>query len=95
MEGLDPSLNAPTRLHLMTLVAAVTEVEFGTLRDELAVSDSVLSKHLSALAEVGYLRSRKGVRAGRRTTWVALTSTGRAALRAHVATLRSIIARVE
>ena len=95
MEGLDPSIHAPARLHLMTLLAAVTEVEFVTLRDELAVSDSVLSKHLSALAEVDYVRTRKGVRAGRRTTWIALTNTGRTALRRHVTTLRSLIAHID
>jgi DNA-binding MarR family transcriptional regulator len=95
MDGLDPSIHAPARLHLMTLLAAVTEVEFVTLRDELAVSDSVLSKHVSALVEVGYVRSRKGMRAGRRTTWIALTKTGRTALRTHVTTLRSLIAHID
>jgi DNA-binding MarR family transcriptional regulator len=39
----------------------------------LDVSDSVLSKHLGALEEVGYLRRHKGVRHGRRTTWISLT----------------------
>ena len=95
MDGLDPSINPPTRLHLLTLLAAVTEVEFVTLRDQLGISDSVLSKHLSALVEVGYVRSRKAVRAGRRTTWIALTNEGRVSLRAHVTTLRSMIAHVE
>jgi DNA-binding MarR family transcriptional regulator len=51
----------------------------------------VLSKHVSALAEAGYVHSRKGVRDGRRTTWIALTSSGRKALREHVAALRQLI----
>jgi DNA-binding MarR family transcriptional regulator len=95
MDGLDPVITAPTRLHLMTLLAAVTEVEFATLRDELAVSDSVLSKHVSSLVDVGYVRNRKSVMSGRRTTWIALTGRGRKALRAHVSTLRSMIAHIE
>ena len=33
--------------------------------------------------------------AGRRTTWISLTPTGRAALRGHVAALRALIADVE
>jgi hypothetical protein len=37
------------------------------------------------------VRSRKGVRAGRRTTWIGLTSAGRKALREHVAALRRLI----
>ena len=91
MDGLDPLIHPPTRLQLVTMLAAVSEAEFATLRTALEVSDSVLSKHVSALADAGYVRSRKGVRAGRRTTWIELTSTGRKALREHVAALRRLI----
>lgn len=79
----------------MTTLTAVSEAEFATLRDTLDVSDSVLSKHLSTLGEVGYVASRKGVHRGRRTTWISLTPTGRRALSAHVAVLRELIAGVE
>jgi DNA-binding MarR family transcriptional regulator len=92
---LDPILQAPARLRLMTMLTAVSEAEFVTLREHLAVSDSVLSKHVSALAAEGYVRSRKGVHAGRRTTWISLTPSGRGALKAHVAALRELIADVE
>jgi DNA-binding MarR family transcriptional regulator len=95
MTDLDPHIHAPARLRLMTMLTAVSEVEFATLREGLEVSDSVLSKHVSALAEVDYVRSRKGVHRGRRTTWIAITPTGRRALNDHVATLREIIATVE
>jgi len=54
----------------------------------------VLSKHLSSLGEAGYVRLRKGVHQGRRTTWVALTTRGRRAVSAHVAALRRLIADV-
>ncbi|HEX4472467.1 MAG TPA: transcriptional regulator [Nocardioides sp.] len=94
MTDLDPQIQTPTRLRLMTMLTAVSEVEFAALRDGLAVSDSVLSKHVTALNAGGYVRSRKGVHRGRRTTWVALTSHGRRALRDHVAALREIIAVV-
>lgn len=92
---LDPTIHAPARLRLMTMLTAVSDAEFATLRDGLDVSDSVLSKHVSALAAQGYLRSRKGVHAGRRTTWVGLTATGRRALRDHVAALRALIDAVD
>ena len=91
MPELDPLIHAPARLQVVTTLSAVSEAEFATLRAALEVSDSVLSKHISALAEAGYVRSRKGVRAGRRTTWIALTSNGRKALREHVAALRQLI----
>ena len=73
MAELDEHIVAPARLKLMTTLTAVSEAEFATLRETLDVSDSVLSKHLGALEEVGYLRRHKGVRRGRRTTWISLT----------------------
>ncbi len=95
MGELDSYLLAPARLKLMTLLTAVSEAEFSTLRTALEVSDSVLSKHVTALASVGYLRSRKGSHLGRRTTWIGLTGAGRKALGAHVAELRELIAGVD
>jgi DNA-binding MarR family transcriptional regulator len=95
MADLDAILQPPTRLKLMSMLTAVTEAEFAVLREGLEVSDSVLSKQVTALADAGYVRSRKGVHLGRRTTWIALTSTGNAALRAHVAALRELIAGIE
>ncbi|MFF1822634.1 transcriptional regulator [Kribbella sp. NPDC058245] len=95
MIDLDPHLQAPARLKLMSLLVTVTELEFATLREQLEVSDSVLSKHIAALAEVGYVRSRKGSHQGRRTTWISITGGGRKALSTHVAVLRAIVANVE
>ena len=95
MPELNPMIHPPARLQLVTTLSAVSEAEFATLRTALQVSDSVLSKHISALAEAGYVRSRKGVRAGRRTTWIALTTTGREALREHISALRQLIDAVD
>ncbi len=95
MAELDAHVVAPARLKLMTMLTAVSEAEFWTLRDSLEVSDSVLSKHIASLEDVDYLRRRKGVHRGRRTTWVALTPRGREALRAHVAALRALIDGVD
>jgi DNA-binding MarR family transcriptional regulator len=95
MADLDAHIYAPARLKLMTTLTAVSEAEFSTLRDLLQVSDSVLSKHVAALAAVGYLDSHKGVHLGRRTTWISLTATGRSALSTHVQVLRELIASVD
>jgi DNA-binding MarR family transcriptional regulator len=92
---LDPHLQSPARLRLMTTLTAVSEVEFATLREALDVADSVLSKHIALLAGAGYVRSRKGVHLGRRTTWVSITPKGRTVLRRHVAALREIIEGVD
>jgi DNA-binding MarR family transcriptional regulator len=95
MQGIDPHIHPPARLQLMSMLTAVSQAEFVTLREALDVSDSVLSKHVSALAAEGYVASRKGVLDGRRTTWISLTATGRKALRAHVDALRALIDAVD
>ena len=95
MAELDRHLLAPARLRLTTMLTAVSEAEFAVLRDGLEVSDSVLSKHLSTLADAGYVRIRKGSYEGRRTTWAALSPAGRQVLRDHAAALREIIDAVD
>jgi DNA-binding MarR family transcriptional regulator len=95
MADLDANVIAPTRLKLLTMLTALSEAEFWTIRDSLEVSDSVLSKHIAALEDVDYVKRRKGVHRGRRTTWVALTPRGRKALSAHVAALRALIDGVD
>jgi len=95
MAELDEHVVAPARLKLMTALTAVSEAEFATVRDALQVSDSVLSKHLSALEEVGYVKRRKGMHRERRTTWISLTAHGRDALSEHVSALRELISGID
>ena len=73
------------------MLSVVDEAQFVTVRERLDVSDSVLSKHVSALVDAGYVAARKDVLDGRRTTWLALSATGRKAFAAHVAALRAVI----
>ena len=56
------------------------------------VADSVLSKHLSALSEAGYVSLRKAALDGRQRTWVRMSADGRAAFAGHVAALRRLAA---
>jgi DNA-binding MarR family transcriptional regulator len=92
---LQAELVAPKRLELMTLLTAVSEAEFATVRDALAVSNSVLSKHLGTLEDADLIRRRKSLDRQRRTTWISLTQRGRRALSAHVAALRELIDGIE
>jgi len=90
--GFDPVIHAPARLQLAALLASVSDMEFGTARDTLNVSDSVLSKHLSQLKDAGYVKLRKAALAGRQRTWLSLTPAGRSALRQHIKALEALVA---
>jgi DNA-binding MarR family transcriptional regulator len=86
----DGVVHAPPRLQICGLLAAVDMMEFAAVRDAVAVSDSVLSKHVKQLEEAGYVAVRKATVASRQRTTLALTASGRAAFAAHVAELRRI-----
>jgi DNA-binding MarR family transcriptional regulator len=88
--GFDPVIHAPARLQIMAVLAGVQDAEFALLRDTVQVSDSVLSKHLSQLAEVGYIRLRKAAQDGRQRTWASLTREGRRAFTDHVKALQAL-----
>jgi DNA-binding MarR family transcriptional regulator len=90
---LDARIHAPDRLRLCAFLAPLDEAEFQLIRDELGVSDSVLSKHLSHLADAGYVRLDKRALNGRQRAWASLTVKGRKAFAAHVAALQQIAAR--
>lgn len=93
--GLDPALHALARLQIAALLARVDDAEFATIRDIVEVSDSVLSKHLSALRDAGYVRLRKAAHEGRQRTWVSLTPPGRKAFAAHMRTLQEMVAHAQ
>ncbi|TFV90518.1 transcriptional regulator [Blastococcus sp. CT_GayMR16] len=86
----DPVVHAPPRLQVCGLLAVVDNMDFATVREQVGVSDSVLSKHVKQLEEAGYVNVRKATIASRVRTSLSLTAAGRAAFEAHVAELRRI-----
>jgi DNA-binding transcriptional ArsR family regulator len=90
---LDPVLLEPTRLAIVALLAGTEWAEFSFVRDGVEISDSALSKRISALADGGYVEVRKGYVGKRPRTWLNLSDAGRAALRRHVAALQDIAER--
>ncbi len=74
----------------MAVLANVQNAEFALLRKTVDVSDSVMSKHLAALGDAGYVRLNKATSDGRQRTWASITRSGRAAFNAHVAALQAL-----
>jgi DNA-binding MarR family transcriptional regulator len=88
---LDAVIHAPIRLQICAALARVESLDFAGLRAALDVSESVLSKHVKALQEAGYVAVRKTASEGRQRTWLALTPAGRDAFAAHAAALRDLL----
>lgn len=88
---LDDSFASPIRFSLMAALGSDLELDFATLGGILQVSDSVLSKAISALEHVRYVKVRKGQVGTRPRTWVRGTATGHRAFAAHVRALQAIV----
>lgn len=89
----DELIHAPTRLSLVSLLAATEWAEFRYLREQLGMSDSALSKQLTTLEQAGYVEVRKSFVGKRPRTSVRLSRDGRRAFDGHVAALQQIVAR--
>jgi len=92
--GFDAVLHPPARLQIAAVLAQAQEAEFALLKSITGASDSVMSKHLSAMADAGYVTIRKAAADGRQRTWAKLTSDGRVAFRDHVKALEALAAAV-
>jgi len=90
--GFDPVLHPPARLQIAAVLAQAQQAEFALLKDITGTSDSVMSKHLTALSDAGYVSISKATSGGRQRTWASLTSNGRAAFRRHVKALEALAA---
>lgn len=87
---LDDAFITPVRLSLLAALGPDKEIDFATLREFLEVDDSVLSKAISYLAEVGYAKVVKGTVGNRPRTWVTATASGYRAYQRHLVALRAI-----
>lgn len=87
----DTLIHAQNRLQICAILAAVSEIEFKALREQLDVSDSVLSKHLKSLEDAEYVSIKKRTDMGRQRTWLSLTGAGVIAFNGHVAALQEIV----
>lgn len=89
----DELIHAPTRLAIMSLLAATQWADFRFIRDELGLSDSALSKQLTTLETAGYVDIRKSFAGKRPRTSAQLSRRGLKAFEQHVAALQQIIDR--
>jgi DNA-binding MarR family transcriptional regulator len=88
----DEIIHPSTRLSIVALLAGADWVDFSFVRDELALSDSALSKQFTTLEDAWYLTLERPTTGRRRRVHVRLTPEGREAFDGHVAALQQIVA---
>jgi DNA-binding MarR family transcriptional regulator len=93
--GLDDVVHQRVRLGILTITHEARQVEFGYLRETLALTAGNLSQHLSVLENAGLISVEKGYAGKRARTWITLTTVGRAALREEIHHLKQLIQQVD
>ncbi len=91
--ALDDTIHQPVRLSIMAILAHSKRVDFSFLRDHLELSDSNLSRHLTALEEAGYISITKVFEGKRPRTWLTMSAAGATAFAQHVRALQRIVAQ--
>ena len=92
---LDDLFGHPVRFSIVAMLAAASKIEFSFVRDQLEISDSMLSKQVSALEQAGHVRVDKGFIGKRARTWLSITRAGRSTFERHLAALRRIAGGAE
>ena len=94
--GLDRLFHERGRLAVCAcLIANPDGMRFTELQDACSLTDGNLNRHLHALAEVDVIASRRVRGAGRPTTIVRITPSGRARFLAYVDALEAIVRGVQ
>lgn len=88
---LNDFLLHPVRFSILALLHHVAKAEFSVVRDEVEVSDSLLSKQISSLESAGYLAVEKRFVGKRPNTRLMLTKQGRDAFAAHLNALQAVV----
>lgn len=87
---LDDLLQNPVRFSIMAALDRAGTLSFKEVREAVEITDSALSKQVSALEAAGYLSVGKSFAGKMPRTSLTLTRAGRAAWTVHLATLREI-----
>lgn len=87
---LNAAFTNPLRFSLMAALSGAESLTFKYARDFLDTTDSTLSKHISALEELGYIQVTKAFAGKFPQTSIKLSAEGQHAWREHLAVLKTI-----
>jgi DNA-binding MarR family transcriptional regulator len=88
---LDPVIHGKLRLAVLSLLIAAQEADFTWLREKTGSTDGNLGAQMLKLEEAGYVEMEKRFAGRKPQTVYRMTPSGREALAAYVAALKSIL----
>ena len=94
-QRLDKVVHERSRMAIMSMLAASTELSFTGLRNALSMTDGNLTTHIRTLQKAGYVSVSKSFRENRPLTTCSLTVNGIRAFNDYVTLLERIVKQAQ
>jgi DNA-binding MarR family transcriptional regulator len=91
IDRLDDVVHQRVRLGILAVLDEIGQCDFNYLREELNLTAGNLSRHLSVLADAGYVVIDKTLERRRPRTWIHITQEGSIALSEEIEALRDLL----
>lgn len=91
IEELNKAFESRVRLGIMSILMVNDFIDFGTLKEQLRITDGNLASHLSALEKLQYIEVRKQFIGKKPNTSYAVTIAGKKAFSEHLTALEKLI----
>ncbi len=89
--NLNKAFESRVRLGVMSILLVNDHADFGSLKEQLQITDGNLASHISALEKLGYIEVRKQFIGKKPNTSYLVTALGKTAFSEHLDTLEKII----
>jgi DNA-binding HxlR family transcriptional regulator len=91
IEDLNKAFESRVRLGIMSILMVNDFVDFGTLKEQLQITDGNLASHISALGKFKYILVKKQFVGKKPNTSYAVSAKGRKAFSEHLDALENLI----
>lgn len=88
---LNKAFESRVRLGIMSILMVNDFADFGTLKEQLQITDGNMASHLNALEKLQYIKVKKQFIGKRPNTSYAVTPAGKKAFIEHLAGLEKLI----
>ncbi len=88
---LNKAFESRVRLGMMSILLVNDYVDFGTLKEQLQITDGNLASHIAALEKLAYIEVRKKFIGKKPNTSYAATAIGKQAFSEHLDALEKLI----
>jgi len=91
IEDLNKAFESRVRLGIMSILMVNDYVDFGSMKEQLQITDGNLASHISALEKLKYIQVRKQFVGKKPNTAYAASKTGKKAFAEHLDALEKLI----